>query len=73
MEIVIEYCEACGYRRAAERAADRLRVALAVPVRLKPGAAGVFEVTASGRVVFSRHEEGRFPEERELLARLSRP
>lgn len=71
IEIVIAYCEACGYRRAAEIAAERLRVALQVPVRLAPGDRGDFEVSAAGRVVFSRQREGRFPDERDLLARLA--
>ena len=70
-EIVIAYCEACGYRRAAEIAAERLRVALQVPVRLSPGGRGDFEVSAAGRVVFSRHREGRIPDERDLLSRLA--
>jgi selT/selW/selH-like putative selenoprotein len=28
---------------------------------------GVFDVEVDGRLVFSKHERGRFPEEREIL------
>jgi len=34
------------------------------------GDGGIFDVAVDGRVVFSKHEEGRFPEEPEVLARL---
>lgn len=31
---------------------------------------GVFDVVADGRRVFSKHESGRFPEEREVIEAL---
>jgi selenoprotein W-related protein len=34
------------------------------------GANGVFDVVADGKVLFSRHETGRFPEHEEILAAL---
>jgi selT/selW/selH-like putative selenoprotein len=34
---------------------------------------GVFDVLVDGRLVFSKHEQGRFPEEREILGLLPRP
>jgi predicted Rdx family selenoprotein len=33
---------------------------------------GQFDVVADGRMLFSKHSEGRFPEEAEILARLPR-
>lgn len=37
---------------------------------LVPGAAGRFEVTVDGRLIFSKAQEGRFPELRELKDKL---
>jgi selT/selW/selH-like putative selenoprotein len=34
------------------------------------GGGGVFDVVADGKLVFSKHEAGRFPEEEEVLERL---
>jgi selenoprotein W-related protein len=41
-----------------------------VEIELAPGANGVFDVSADGELIFSRHEAGRFPEHAEVLARL---
>ena len=35
-----------------------------------PGAKGQFDVSADGRLVFSKDERGRFPEDGEVLAAL---
>jgi selenoprotein W-related protein len=40
-------------------------------VRLIPSSGGVFEVTANGRLVFSKKQTGRRPEVDEILAALS--
>jgi len=40
-------------------------------VRLIPSSGGVFEVTANGRLVFSKKQTGRRPEADEILAALS--
>jgi len=34
---------------------------------LIPGDRGIFDVTVDGRLVFSKHTEGRFPREDEIL------
>jgi selT/selW/selH-like putative selenoprotein len=36
----------------------------------KPGSTGQFDVLIDGRLVFSKEQEGRFPEEDEVLALL---
>jgi selT/selW/selH-like putative selenoprotein len=41
-----------------------------VSPELIPGRGGVFDVARDGRRIFSKHEAGRFPEEREILALL---
>ena len=35
------------------------------------GAGGVFDVTADGTLVFSKHREGRFPDNDEVLSALA--
>lgn len=34
---------------------------------LTKGSGGVFDVRADGKLIFSKHEEGRFPDEDEIL------
>jgi selenoprotein W-related protein len=40
-----------------------------VPTLLK-GTGGVYDIVCDGKLVFSKHEAGRFPEEDEVLAAL---
>jgi selT/selW/selH-like putative selenoprotein len=39
-------------------------------VTISPGTVGQFDVIVDGRVIFSKHKVGRFPEEGEVLADL---
>jgi selT/selW/selH-like putative selenoprotein len=41
-----------------------------VEAMLTKGDDGIFDVVVDGRMIFSKHEAGRFPEEDEILARL---
>lgn len=43
---------------------------LGIPGTAIPGSKGQFDVLADGRILFSKHAEGRFPEEHEILALL---
>jgi selT/selW/selH-like putative selenoprotein len=43
-----------------------------VGVELKTGTRGAFEVTVDGETVFSKQQEKRFPEDRELTSLLER-
>jgi selT/selW/selH-like putative selenoprotein len=52
--------------RAAGLAAELQRHGAAVEV--KPGARGAFEVHIDGRLVFSKLQSGRFPDDREIVA-----
>ena len=40
---------------------------------MKKGSSGVFDVRVDGKLIFSKHEEGRFPEEDEILDELAPP
>jgi selT/selW/selH-like putative selenoprotein len=39
-------------------------------VTTTPGSTGQFDVVADGRLLFSKHAEGRFPEHDEILSKL---
>ena len=42
-------------------------------VQLIPGAKGAFEVAVDGNLVFSKLEQGRFPNHSEILAAMASP
>lgn len=71
--VSIEYCPRCRWLlRAAWMAQELLQTfegALG-EVALVPGRAGVFEVRCEGELLFSRADEGRFPEAKELKQRV---
>jgi selenoprotein W-related protein len=65
----IEYCTQCRWLlRAAWMAQELLTTfeAELAEVALIPGTGGVFEVRLDGATIFSRREQRRFPESREL-------
>ena len=39
--------------------------------KLIPGAGGIFDVKVDGKLIFSKHEVGRFPEEAEIIQALA--
>lgn len=41
-----------------------------VDPQLVRGSGGVFNVTVGNTSIFSKHEQGRFPDEKEILAKL---
>jgi selT/selW/selH-like putative selenoprotein len=44
-----------------------------VQPELVKGSNGVFDVTADGALIFSKHRENRFPDSGEIVQRLGRP
>ena len=47
-----------------------IRDARGVEAELVRGDDGIFDVVVDGRLVFSKHEAGRFPDPDEILAKL---
>jgi selT/selW/selH-like putative selenoprotein len=43
---------------------------LGVKATLKKGGRGVFDVTADGKLIFSKYKQGRFPEHSEVISAL---
>jgi selenoprotein W-related protein len=47
--------------------AAAIKKASGVDAKLIGGAGGIFDVQADGKVIFSKHETGRFPEDAEII------
>jgi selenoprotein W-related protein len=71
--IEIHYCRQCRWLLRAAWMAQELLTTFddeIAELSLKPGTGGVFEVRADGVRVWSRKDEGRFPEITELKQRV---
>ena len=67
--VEIQYCTQCRWLLRAAWLAQELLTTFEQElgeVALVPGTGGVLEVRLDGDVIFSRAEEGRFPESKEL-------
>lgn len=67
--ISIEYCSRCRFILRAAWLAQELLMTFgeaAGEVALIPGSGGVFVIAVDGEPVFSKAEQGRFPEAKEL-------
>lgn len=71
--VTIVYCTQCRWMlRAAWMAQELLSTfdGEIAELTLKPSTGGIFEVTADNQLVWSRKQEGRFPEITELKQRV---
>ncbi|MDO8826927.1 SelT/SelW/SelH family protein [Methylophaga sp.] len=71
--ITITYCTQCRWMLRAAWMAQELLTTFdgeITELTLKPGTGGVFEVTADDVLVWSRKQEGRFPDITELKQRV---
>ena len=48
----------------------RIQEARGVEAELVKGAGGVFDVVVDGKLIYSKHQTGRFPDPEEILAKL---
>jgi selenoprotein W-related protein len=68
-KVEIEYCAQCRWLLRAAWLAQELLTTFEselAAVTLMPGTGGIFEVRLDGATIFSRKQEERFPEAREL-------
>lgn len=68
-KVEIEYCTQCRFILRAGWMAQELLMTFGDElgaVALVPGTGGIFEVRLDGETLFSRREQGRFPESKEL-------
>lgn len=71
--VEIRYCTQCRWLLRAAWTAQELLTTFETEIdelALVPGTGGVFEVRTDGELVWSRAEEGRFPELKELKQRV---
>jgi selenoprotein W-related protein len=71
--VEIRYCTQCRWLLRAAWLAQELLTTFETElgeVALIPGSGGIFEVRVDGELVWSRKDEGRFPEAKELKQRL---
>lgn len=67
--VSIEYCTQCHWLLRAGWMAQELLHTFSEEIdelTLKPGTGGIFEVKANGKVIWSRKQQGRFPDIVEL-------
>jgi selenoprotein W-related protein len=67
--VEIQYCTQCRWLLRAAWIAQELLTTFENELgelALVPGTGGIFEVRVDGEVIFSRNQEGRFPESKEL-------
>ncbi|QDP01256.1 SelT/SelW/SelH family protein [Thalassotalea sp. PS06] len=68
-KIEIQYCSQCRWLLRSSWMAQELLTTFDGEISeltLKPGTGGIFEVLANDKVIWSREEQGRFPEITEL-------
>lgn len=71
--IEIEYCTQCRWLMRAAWMAQELLTTFETElggVTLVPGTGGIFEVRSAGQTLWSRKDEGRFPDIKELKQRV---
>jgi selenoprotein W-related protein len=71
--VAITYCTGCRWMLRAAWMAQELLTTFEeelAEVALRPGSGGVFEIHVGQALVWSRGQEGRFPELRELKQRV---
>ncbi len=72
----IRYCQPCGYMpRAFDLAksildAHGMAFMKKLSVSMEPGDHGIFDIVIDDQLVFSKDQEGRFPENDEIVDRL---
>ncbi|KAB2933135.1 MAG: SelT/SelW/SelH family protein [Candidatus Contendobacter sp.] len=71
--VSILYCTQCRWLLRAAWLAQELLTTFEQElgeVALQPGGGGVFEIRVGEELIWSRHQEGRFPEAREIKQRV---
>lgn len=67
-QVSIEYCEMWNYEPRAVSLADQLKEIFEVEAKLVASSGGCFEIVVDGELIFSKLNEGRFPEKDEVVA-----
>ena len=72
MKIAIKYCAQWNYLPRASSLGDELKKNLGAEIELVAGSNGVFDISLNGNMIYSKFEEGRFPQTEDILARVKK-
>jgi len=67
VSVVIRHCTSWAYKTTAARLAEEIKKELDLHVDMKPGEFHSFDVLVDDKLIFSKFEEGRFPEPEEII------
>jgi selenoprotein W-related protein len=76
IDLEITYCQPCGHQPRAVEMVNQLLATYGMPlnrkltVSLKPADKGVFDIVLDGQLIFSKHQQGRFPTVDDLKTQL---
>ncbi len=70
MEIHIKYCSVWNYQPRAAGLADAIEQETGIVPTLEPGSGGVYDISADGVLLYSKHQTGCFPDNREILVKI---
>ena len=71
MDVKIVYCAPCGYIGIAENLKKEIQKNFKkAKVELVKGSHGIFDVFVDKKLIFSKYEEGRFPEKVEIIEKV---
>jgi len=65
-KISITYCTQWSYYPKAVSVADELKENFKIKAELIASGGGIFDVIADGKIIFSKSDTGRFPDEGEV-------
>ncbi|UCB46749.1 MAG: Rdx family protein [Spirochaetota bacterium] len=71
LTVEIRHCASCGFRSRAAALAEELKKEFGVESILVEGEVGSFNVFVNGELIFSKYEEGRFPESGEIIQKIN--
>ena len=67
MKIAIKYCAQWNYLPRASSLGDELKKNFGADIELVAGANGVFDVSLDGKMIYSKFEQGRFPQPDDII------
>lgn len=67
MKISIKYCRQCSYGPRAASLAVAISRAFGISPELQRGPGGALDVLLDDRLIYSKHETGRFPLDAEIV------
>ena len=70
LTVEIHHCDSCGFRSRAFALAEELKKEFDIESKLVEGETGSFNVFINDELIFSKYEEGRFPDSGEIVQKI---